>query len=218
MGYGISILNGSSRILIDSDQGYPTLYQVGNEVSYASGAAYPSTTNLLFARPSGNSGIVYRGNTGLLYSSSGSMLIREMKAVTAGGFTPATTGYGLNIYNSAGTAIFSATSANYTTGFDIIGVSAFGGLFTSSDWTMPTATYALSTSRMYVLLNTTISAGSGTEGSNQYYEYLPALGTYGTIRAHAYNETIVYLGDAGYAFFSSPATNGNIMAIGYLRG
>lgn len=212
MGYGISILNGSSRILIDSDQGYPTLYEV-SQTTYTSGTAYPSTTDLLFARPSSNSGTLWRNNLGVMTCSSGNIIVKQMRAVTGGGFTPATTGYGLNIYNSAGTtAIFSATSANYTKGLDIIGISTFGGLGTYSDWTMPSATYNLSTSKIYVLLNTTLVGG--TDATNQYYEYLPAVGTYGTIRAHAYQTVIVY---PSSVYTDLPSTNGNIMAIAYAR-
>lgn len=209
MGYGISILNGSSRILIDSDQGYPTLYEF-SQTDYTNGSTYPTTSDLLFARPLSNSGTLYRTNVGVIGCSSGSVRIKQMRAVTGGGFTPATTGYGLNIKNSSGSVIFSGTSANYTRGLDIIGISPFGGAGTYSDWVMPSATYALSTSKIYVLLNTTILGGSSA--SNQYYEYLPALNTYGTIRVHSYNTEFVY-----NAFVDLPSTNGNIMAIAYAR-
>lgn len=222
MGYGISIINGSSRILIDSDQGYPTLYQTAGPITVSSGATYPATTDLIFARPAISSGatrLLFKNNASQFICNDGTTSYQitylRYKAVTEGGFTPATTGYGLNIFNASSTCIFSATSTNFTSNIDIIAAGKWG--FSPSlylDLAMPNSTFALSTGRIYVLLSSTLYGSFN--GTAQYFEYLYNTGTYGTIRINSYS---VYPGVPEYGVppITNPSSTGNSFAIAYYR-
>lgn len=219
MAYGLLVKNGSNRVQIDSDSAYPTLYQTAG-ATVASGTAIAAGTyqNLFFARPTITTGStsIYRQNGNIISSSGSTIEYRIFKETTDGLVAPGT-GYGLNIYNSTGGCIFSATSSSYASSMEFIvtGLFEFTGLFL--DIPMPSSTYALSTGRIYALLNTA-SYRAGPSGNRVFYEYLFGTGTYGTIRVWSY--ATYRDGEPGgiTQTWDEPVSNGNTFIIGYLRG
>jgi hypothetical protein len=201
MGYGLSFSNASGRILIDSDQGFPTLYQTADS-TVSGGTAFPSTTDLVFAKPTATSGTsqLYKDYNGNFICTSGTLNYRQFRSVVDGGFTQATSGHGLNVFNATN-CIFSATSANYTSSMDILAVGFWGfGASTTLEIPMPNATYALSSGKIYVCMNST----HGVAGGVQYtYTYLFSTGTHGTIRLTSQTAT--------------SSGGGNTFIIGFLR-
>lgn len=202
MGYGLSFSNASGRVLIDSDQGFPTLYRVAN-VIVSDGAAFPNTTDLIFARPTTTSGtaVLYKDYNGNFRCSASNISYQQFRSVVDGGFTQATSGHGLNVFNATN-CIFSATSANYVASMDILAIGFWGfGTSTTLDIPMPNATYALSTGKVCVCLN---SSHSGSGGVQYNYTYQFGVGTHGTIRLTSQTS-------------STSSGSGNTFIIGFLR-
>lgn len=217
MAYGLLIKNGSARVQIDSENAYPTLYQ-SSTATVASGTTIASSVyqNLFFVRPTTTTGniTIWRQGTSILVGT-GTIEYRVLQETTSGLTVPAT-GYGFNIYNATGGCIFSATSSSYLVGMDLLALGTIGSSGLYVDIPMPSSTYALSTGRIYVLLNTT-NYRSGPSGCRVYYEYLYGSGSFGTIRVWAFATTIS--GEPG-SFQSSddPISTGNSYVVAYLRG
>lgn len=228
MSYGFIVRNANNRVQIDSNTAYPTLYQSGGAtINSDDNVTFSSISNsadsLVFARPVATSGEygIFRGVNDYVKSASGSQIeYRTYRETTAGLVTP-TSGYGLNIFNSSGSPIYSATSSSYNFNMDIVAAGTFGfGTSTSFDIPMTSSTYALSTGRIYILLNPAIYLED--TATLFYYQYLFGEGAYGTIRVYALKIDVnVYL-DYNYnvtvIVSQAPASIGNTYMIGYLRG
>lgn len=222
MPYGILVKNGNNRVQIDSETGYPTLYQsssgtVANNVVNMNSIA---TDSLLFARPVATTGTAYiqKDTTNYLSSGAPTLEYKVYKETTSGLVVP-NTGYGLNIYNSSSQIIFSGTSSSYVNNLEILATGKFGfDPDTQFDIVMPSSTYALSTGKVFVLMNTTVSIGVDNS-SSYYYEYRFDDSAYGTIRLYA--ATIYITGGTppyGFPVVSSyPSSSGNAYVIAYIR-
>lgn len=222
MGYGIIIDNKDSRVQIDSDSGLPTLYQAsgGSVNSGYSGLTNSNWQNLIFAKPNTTTTDtqIYRtfiGADTISTNNATTITYKEFKETTAG-LTPST-GYGINIFNSAQQCIFSGTSGNFINNMEILYVGTFGSQGGEYfDIAMPNSTYALSTGNIYILLNPSTNK-AGPAGTRCFYEYLFSQGTYGTMRIWSY--TTVRDGEPGsFISYNEPATTGNAYVVGYLRG
>lgn len=213
MSYGISIINESGYTLID-DSSYPTLFSVTSGENFlASGSALPTYTDLVFARPATVPGVIfYNGKYGTVYADGG-FYYRAYRPVNGAGFTLPSTGYGLNVFSSAGSPVFSATSTNFSSNLEIIASARFldtGGYYTGAEIPITKADYSISNQKTYVLLNATC-ANSDLGGLIQYFDFASAPG-YGKITAYSYLEQL----DEG-EYFPVPISNGNAIIIGYVR-
>lgn len=179
MAYGIEIQNQDGRVIIDEN--YPNFF-VGNvselPVSAAAGDAYPPTgytagTLVLARTPVNTDGYVSRAPN--LWSAPYTYtkfefacdyyLVKPFDIAS-----PATSGYGLEVYDSSADLIFSATSNNKM--FEVVAV----GEIPASDTTTIEIHYPSSTavldnlSDYFVLLNTTMSwAYFGVRTHIDYY-------------------------------------------------
>lgn len=222
MGYGLAAYNGSSRVQIDSDTPYPILYE-NFSATYTSGTVYANANNdLVFVRPTNNNATLTKSYTGAVNTSGAvNFDLKAYKSTLDGFFTPNTTGYGLNIFNSSGGCIFSATAGQFSSNMDIILV---GQIFPGSptvlyqDYPMPSATYALSTGKIFITLNSFYMGAVGTEIFIEcFVEYLSGIGTYGTIRIWS-QVTQPGPAPAGGATVTRGYNSGNWFAVGYYRG
>lgn len=232
MSYGILIENQDGRVQIDSNTGYPTLYQSTNStINSDSNVTFSSISNssssLVFARPVATTGSypLFRDTSNYVKSNAGSQIEYRVFRQTTEGLVVPTTGYGLNVYNSSGSPVYSATSSSYTASMEILATGTFGfGASDSVDIPL-SQNYPLSSGRVYVLLNTAFYyvPTSNENFSAFYYEYLFDEGAYGTIRLYAATITVEVIVDpitfvTTVNIYSAPASNGNSYIIGYLRG
>ena len=166
MAYGFEIKNKDGRVIIDEN--YSNFF-VGNAseqyTSVAAGAAYPPSGylpgSLVLARtPIGTDGYVSRAPK--LFSAPYTYTKFEFACdyYVVNPFdtvTPATSGYGMEIYDGSGNIRFSATSNNKV--FEIVAI----GEIPSSDTTTTRLYYPSSTaslgnlSNYFVVINTTLS-------------------------------------------------------------
>lgn len=220
MPYGILVKNDNSRVQIDSETGYPTLYQSSSNTVTSLNFNTVGTDSLVFARPVATTGNSYlaRDINGVLGSGSSTLQYKVFKETTAGLVVPST-GYGFNIYNSSNQIIFSGTSSSYVNNLEILATGRFGfDPDTQLDIPMPSSTYALSTGNIFVLANTIVNIGND-QTSSFYYEYRFDDSAYGTIRLYA---VTTYVNVGGYPDFTVvvtnvPASSGNAYVIAYIR-
>lgn len=219
MAYGLLIKNGSSRVQIDSENAYPTLYQ-SSTATVASGTAIASSVyqNLFFVRPATTvtNSSLYR-TSGTIESSSATNIEYRILQETTSGLTVPATGYGFNIYNATGGCIFSATSSSYSVGMDLLAIGTYGFTGLYIDIPMPSSTYALNTGKIYVLMNTANFKPGLGYGARVYYEYLFDVGSFGTIRVWSYGR-VIYGEPGSFQASDEPTSNGNTYVIAYLRG
>jgi hypothetical protein len=222
MGYGLAAYNGSSRVQIDSDTPYPILYQ-NFSATYTSGTVYANANNdLVFVRPTNNNAVLNKAYSGGITTSGAvNFDLKAYKSTLDGAFTPSTTGYGLNIFNASGGCIFSATAGQFSSNMDIVllgQVNTPGGTVLYQDFPMPSATYALSTGKIFVTLNSFYNGASSESIYIQcYVEYLSGTGTYGTIRVWS-QVTQPGPGPGGGLPVTRGYNSGNWFAVGYYRG
>lgn len=243
MSFGITIVNKSQNVLIDSDSQFAIFYcRDTTDISVSSGTAISSllaSGQLIFARPSGNSGTItynsYGGSIGapgiVTNSTGGSILYRRMESVLDGvtnsRFAVPTSGYGLNVFNASNQCIFAASSSNFNISFDIIVSGTWPVQYIQpakpTSITMPLPQYALSNNKTYVLLNTCNSIKDFSE-INQWevfneYRFEPSLGQYGTIKLTSYKRRLNSLdpdtGEPSYSYY--PNIMGTSYMIAYLR-
>ena len=221
MGYGMAFYNGSNRVQIDSDTPYPILYE-NAAATYNSGTTYTNAANdLVFVRPTNNNATLTKSYQGAVNTSGAVQFALKAYKSTLSGFTTPTSGYGVNIFNTTGGCIFSATSSQFASNMDIILVGQINAPSPSvyyTDYAMPSATYALSTGRIYITLNS-FYLGSSSESVfiECFVQYLSGTGTYGTIRVWS-QVTQPGPGPAGGTPVTRGYNSGNWFAIGYYRG
>lgn len=231
MSYGISIQNVSQKIIVDSNQGYPAFYCVnpgGDTIVNANGDLTPYLVNgeLIFARPDGNNGIIsFAAEAQQLYlEGASSARLRRFKSVLDGGFTIPTTGYGINVYNSAGSGIFAGSSAQFSVNFDIFLHGFWPSTITvDPEWKpMTTSSTSLANGRTYVLLNSGqyySHIGEGEKSWIQEYTFDTARSTYGSIGVSSYTKAFNGFDADGDPIdtYTTYITNTS-WVIGYIRG
>lgn len=216
MSYGISIKNESNYTLID-DTSYPTLFSVTSGENFlATGSALPTYTDLVFARPATVPGTIYYNARNGIVTSTGGFYYRAYRPVNGAGFTVPSTGYGLNVFSSAGSPVFSATSTNFSSNLEIIASARFldtGGYYVGVEIPITKAEYSISNQKTYILLNSTCGTSGNLGGLVQYFDFASAPG-YGKITAYSYVEQ--YVTEIG-EYLGFPVSNGNAIIIGYVR-
>lgn len=216
MTYGISIKNESNYTLID-DTSYPTLFSVTSGENFlATGSALPTYTDLVFARPATVPGNIYYDAKNGIVTSTGGFYYRSYRPVNGAGFTVPSTGYGLNVFSSAGSSVFSATSTNFSSNLEIIASARFlstGGYYVGAEIPITKAEYSISNQKTYVLLNSSCGSASGIGGLLQYFRFESSPG-YGKIIAYSIEQEFVEeIGE----WQDFPVSNGNAIIIGYVR-
>ena len=139
MTYGIKITNVDNRVVLDSSENRPILIKTRNGTtsvgtnSFASLTSSPalSFNDMIFARRTASGKIAEDGSLsgtsrGIYASSGGSLEWLEAKAINASGITGFNSGYGLNIFDGAGTAtsnlLFTTAAAN---SMEIVSIGTF---------------------------------------------------------------------------------------------
>lgn len=139
MAYGVKVTNVDGRVILDSSENRPMLIKTRNGTtsvgtnSFASLTSSPalSFNDLLFVRRTASGKVAEDGSLsgtsrGIYASAGGSLEWLEVKAINASGITGFNSGYGLNVFDGAGTAttnlLFTTAAAN---SMEIVSIGTF---------------------------------------------------------------------------------------------
>lgn len=143
MTYGIEVLNASGRTVFNTDQNYPNYYSSAGPVTANGYEPNPSYTagssTILLGRPHSNaSGAIFYDPLAGRFGACGGGVVDSMRATfgiangvryakfdSQAAITPATSGYGAEVFNSSGSILY---SSNTTYGFNILATGTLQGV------------------------------------------------------------------------------------------
>jgi hypothetical protein len=144
MAYGIEVKNASGRTVFNSDETYPNYYSVSGPVTangYSPNPSYSAgSSSILLARPHSNASgaVFYDPVSGVFGATSFGVTdsmrsffgmangIRYAKFDSQAAIARATSGYGIEVFESTGSSIL--YSSNITYGFNILAVGSLVGV------------------------------------------------------------------------------------------